>query len=73
MFFLSQALLQNGRLVRLGRDLRDHVIERLPDGALPADWPNPHWLGMPPRSRNTKPIKLHIKVRWMPRNLCLTP
>ena len=46
----STALLQNGRLVRLGRDLRDHVIERLPDGALPADWPNPHWLGMPPRS-----------------------
>lgn len=26
------------------------MIERLPDGALPADWPNPHWLGMPPRS-----------------------
>ncbi|GAB3505734.1 hypothetical protein GCM10027400_02480 [Pseudoxanthomonas daejeonensis] len=50
VFFLSQALLQNGRLVRLGRDLRDHVIERLPDGALPADWPNPHWLGMSPRS-----------------------
>lgn len=50
VFFLSQALLQNGRLVRLGRDLRDHVIERLPDGALPAEWPNPHWLGMPPRS-----------------------
>ena len=50
VFFLSQALLQNGRLVRLGRDLQDHVIERLPAGALPEDWPNPHWLGMPPRS-----------------------
>ncbi|WP_372014068.1 hypothetical protein [Pseudoxanthomonas sp. 10H] len=50
VFFLSQALLQHGRLVRLGRDLQDHVIERLPEGALPADWPNPHWLGIPPRS-----------------------
>ncbi|AKC87871.1 hypothetical protein [Pseudoxanthomonas suwonensis] len=50
VFFLSQALLQNGRLVRLGRDLRDHVLERLPDGALPADWPNPQWLGTSPRS-----------------------
>ncbi|MBO9717874.1 MAG: hypothetical protein J7507_13970 [Pseudoxanthomonas sp.] len=50
VFFLSQALLQHGRLLRLGRDLRDHVIERLPDGALPPDWPNPHWLGAPPCS-----------------------
>lgn len=50
VFFLSQALLQNGRLVRLGRDVRDHVLERLPDGALPPDWPNPHWLGTSPRS-----------------------
>jgi hypothetical protein len=50
VFFLSQALLQHGRLVRLGRDLRDHVVERLPDGALPPDWPNPHWLGAPPCS-----------------------
>ena len=36
--------------MRLGRDLQDHVIERLPDGALPAEWPSPHWLGVPPRS-----------------------
>ncbi len=50
VFFLSQALLQNGRLVRLGRDLRDHVVEALPDGALPPEWPNPHWLGTSPRS-----------------------
>jgi hypothetical protein len=40
VFFLAQALLHLGRLVQLGRDLREHVIERLPDGALPPDWPN---------------------------------
>jgi len=50
VFFLSQALLQNGRLVCLGCDLRDHVVERLPGDALPPDWPNPHWLGTPARS-----------------------